>query len=166
MLNIKIFKGCHYSTMPALPDYLSKGWCYDQTIALTDSCKYNVDEPSLVNKLFGLSHGWFAVHRESDRFGWTYNAAMNNFTIYAYYYAGGKLAKRPIRTVEVNEFHTYSITYNDTLGTINYYIDDMLYHSRPAGNTDNFFRRFKLTLTPYFGGNSRAPHTMTIKFDI
>ena len=50
-------------------NYFSQG----ANIIFADNCKYEIDEKSCVNKLYGFCLGLFGVHKNSIRFGWTYN---------------------------------------------------------------------------------------------
>jgi hypothetical protein len=52
-------------------------------------------EKSCVNKLFGFCFG-FGVHKNSARFGWTYNKETNKIDIWCYFYNDGKLTKKSV----------------------------------------------------------------------
>lgn len=91
-----IFKWFHYSTF--IPKIVSLKKCTHYinyyTIQFDDSCRYEINEPSCVNKLLGHSFHIFNVHKNSVRFGWTYNKESDNIIIWTYTYINGKLHKK------------------------------------------------------------------------
>ena len=179
MKTYTIHKGCHYSNfIPRIQllsqvTYLAQSGC----IVFDESCKYEIDEASCVNKLFGFCFG-FGVHKNSIRFGWTYNAPTNQIYIWKYFYIDGELEKEKIFACEVGEPHFYEIKvekannfpnkYYITLKIDNKkvdsseecYIGDIYYHKDIIYSDKCFIT----TLGPYFGGNTRAPHTMKIEY--
>ena len=165
----KILKGWHYAKnfIPRLQlicncNYIQQGG--DMTF--TDSCKYEIDEESCVNKLFGFSFGLFGVHKNSARFGWTYNSEMNEIFIWKYVYDNGKLTKEKIFSCNIGETHAYDIdawTYDsDKKGYKTYGICFKIDGKKIAETKIESNKWFVLTLGPYFGGNTRAPHKICI----
>jgi hypothetical protein len=68
-MKLYILKGCHYSTF--IPKfYKAKDFNKSVYIKFSDSCLYEINEPSCVNKLWGFAYG-LGIHRNSVRFGWT-----------------------------------------------------------------------------------------------
>ena len=67
---LHIIKGFHYSTF--LPRIYKPGITKTVKVKFDKSCAYNIGEKSCVNKLWGFSVGLFGVHKNSYRFGWTY----------------------------------------------------------------------------------------------
>jgi hypothetical protein len=166
-----IHKGCHYSNfIPRIQllhqvNYLSHRGC----IVFDESCKYEIDEASCVNKLFGFCFG-FGVHKNSIRFGWTYNAPTNQIYIWKYFYIDGQLEKEKIFACEVGEPHFYEIKVdkaNNDEGTyfITLKIDNQkVYPVNYLYDAIKSNKCFVTTLGTYFGGNTRAPHTMKIEY--
>lgn len=160
----KIYKGCHYSNF--FPKFLLpyESGIMGNFIVFDDSCKYEIDEASCVNKLFGFCFG-FGVHKNSIRFGWTYNKETNNIYIWIYTYINGHLTKEKVFSCDVGESHFYRIEYvrlNKTHGTylVSMKIDDEYVLKELPVVSDSFFLT---TLGPYFGGNTRAPHKIKIE---
>lgn len=158
-----IFKGCHYSTFIPWFKRTSSYFYMERTIAFDESCKYSIDEPSCVNKLFGFCFG-FGVHKNSIRFGWTYNEYVNSIYIWSYIYKNGVLTKNKIASLNVGEQHTYRIEVN----RISEVLGDYTFRFLIDGNEVSLFSDmrssacFLTTLGFYFGGKSRAPHKMFI----
>ena len=167
----KIYKGCHYSNFfPRIQliyqvNHLSQGG----RIVFDESCKYEIAEASCVNKLFGFCFG-FGVHKNSVRFGWTYNAPTNQIYIWKYFYIDRKLEKEKIFACEVGEQHFYEIIVNKSYNAENKYFITLKIDNQKVYPVDNFYSTiqsdscFITTLGPYFGGNTRAPHTMKIEY--
>lgn len=171
MKTYKIYKGCHYSNfLPRIQllskvSYMSQSGC----IVFDESCKYEIDETSCVNKLFGFCFG-FGVHKNSIRFGWTYNAATNQIYIWKYFYISGKLEKEKIFACEVGEANFYEILVNKSNNAENEYLITLKINNKKVYPLDDYYTKiqsnkcFITTLGPYFGGNTRAPHTMKIDY--
>lgn len=171
MKAVRILKGWHYSL--CLPKIFIGGkssFAISTNASFTDSCKYDIDEPSCVNKLFGFVSGIFGVHMFSHRFGWAYNSVMDNITIYAYTYNEGKLKKVAISSVECEQIHSYKIrvtklaSVDGPIMRCEFIIDDEIKHVTET-NDGWSFGCLHLGLTPYFGGNTRAPHEVIIMMD-
>ena len=105
-----IHKGCHYSNFFPRIQLLSQVTCVFQSgcVVFDESCKYEISETSCVNKLFGFCFG-FGVHKNSIRFGWTYNVPTNQIYIWKYFYVNGQLEKEKIFACEIGEQHFYEI---------------------------------------------------------
>ncbi len=159
-------KNCHYSNFIPRISYvrncntiISSG-----TFIFTDSCRYDIEEKSCVNKLFGFSLGLFNVHKHSYRFGWTYNNEKDVIDIWVYYYNKGKLYKNKIYEAELNSPISLEInTYKDTEKKLitNYFIVGDKIFSVTVLNDIKYW--FLLTLGLYFGGKTRAPHKIEVK---
>ena len=168
MKTYKIYKGCHYSNFfPRIQliyqvNHLSQGG----RIVFDESCKYEIAEASCVNKLFGFCFG-FGVHKNSVRFGWTYNAPTNQIYIWSYFYINGKLHKKKIFSCELNEEHTYKIEVHKISSELGHYTFRFLIDGKENGDFEKIQsdKCFITTLGPYFGGNTRAPHTMKIEYN-
>lgn len=158
----KIKKGRHYSNF--MPSFKClKDLVYSESFIFTDSCKYDIDEKSCVNKLFGFCFG-FGVHKNSIRFGWTYNRELDLIEIWSYVYLDGKLTKNIIFSCKTNETHYYEILINQiSKDEYNVFlIIDSEVRKRQYFNVNKFFIT---SLGPYFGGKTRAPHDIEIKYN-
>ena len=171
MKTYKIYKGCHYSNFFPRIQLISQvnKLLQSGNLVFDESCKYEIDESSCVNKLFGFCFG-FGVHKNSVRFGWTYNAPTNQIYIWKYFYIDGKLEKEKIFACEVDEPHSYEILVNKSYNAENKYFITLKIDNQKVYPVDNFYSTIKsdkcfiTTLGPYFGGNTRAPHTMKIEY--
>lgn len=174
MKTYTIHKGCHYSNFFPRIQLLSGVTFFYQggLIIFDESCKYEIDEASCVNKLFGFCFG-FGVHKNSIRFGWTYNAPTNQIYIWKYFYIDGKLEKEKIFACEIGEANYYEIAVNKSNNVKNEYyitlkINNEIYSNDgefETGSKNKIYSKkcFITTLGPYFGGKTRAPHTMKIE---
>ena len=175
MKTYKIYKGCHYSNFFPRIQLLSKVSYMSQSgcIVFDESCKYEIAETSCVNKLFGFCFG-FGVHENSIRFGWTYNAPTNQIYIWKYFYINGKLEKEKIFACEIGESNFYEILANKSNNVKNEYLVTLKINNKKVyplnDSLDDYYTKvqstkcFITTLGPYFGGNTRAPHTMKIEY--
>lgn len=152
-----IFKGFHYSIGTPRGLYFNqKEISYE--ITFTDSCIYDLNSTDQLdtNKLFGI--GYFPTHHyNSVRFGWRYNTENLQMEIMGYWYINQVRYYQPLRFVNINEPHEYTISI--TPDNHNLFIDSQNVLTIPLGG-----RSIGYKLSPYFGGNRRAPHKMKIIF--
>ena len=171
MKTYKIHKWCHYSNFIPRIQLISQVTHQYQRgcIVFDESCKYEIAEASCVNKLFGFCFG-FGVHKNSVRFGWTYNAPTNQIYIWKYFYINGELEKEKIFACEVGEPHFYEIIVDRANNIKDTYFITLKIDNKKICPADNCYDSIKsnkcfiTTLGPYFGGNTRAPHTMKIEY--
>lgn len=164
MKHYTILKNLHYSTFIPKLCIFKDNFEISQVCKFDESCKYIISEDSCVNKLFGFSFGLFGVHKNSIRYGWLYNNEENKFFIYRYCYIDGKLNKHIIFDCNVNEYHIYKISITkDLCGQyhIHFIIDEIEKYTYKINKVTN---KLLLTLGFYFGGNTRAPHTMKLMY--
>jgi hypothetical protein len=152
-MKLVIFKGCHYSTF--FPRIICKN-NFNKTIKVRfdESCKYNIEEDSCVNKLWGFSIGLFGVHKNSYRFGWTYE--NDKIVIWTYSYINGKLQKEKLTECEFDKEYQCSIS-----------IDNKVVFNFNGVTKERELRsskKFLLELGFYFGGKTRATKNMKIEF--
>jgi len=165
MTRIKIKKGRHYPYLIPIgfPFCVRK----DDTnyrsaqFMFTDSCMFDLHDEDQwdVNKLFGFSIGHHQK-RSSFRFGWRPILSENLIEIVAYEYHDGVRQKTmPICRVELNEWHKFTVSYNNNNNKSFYFV-----------NRETFMNKVNLkkksglgyTLGVYFGGNEKAPQDITI----
>lgn len=161
-----IRKGCHYSNFfPRIlftTDYAEQG-C---PVEFTESCAYDIDEASCVNKLFGFCFG-FGVHRNSARVGWTYNKETGMIDLWKYVYKDKELKKVKFHSVGIGETHDFKLCIKREKSAIpsirwSYLVDFMIDGKLYEYTTLYTNCCFVTTLGPYFGGNTRAPHDIMI----
>ena len=168
MRRVKIRKGRHYPGLIPFPTIPIPFWIKKNStktrsaeFMFTDSCMFNlVDEDQLdVNKLFGFSIGHHQK-RTSFRFGWRPIIDEDVIEILAYEYHDGVRQKpKPICKVELNQWYTYRLLYDNNTNKIIYYVDrESLMNTLDLELTHGF----GYTLGVYFGGNEKAPQDITI----
>ena len=153
-MHVRILKGFHYSTFfPRIYRFRSENEKSIQ-VKFDKSCAYKISEKSCVNKLWGFSNGLFGVHKNSYRFGWTYE--NDKIIIWVYSYINGKLQKEKLTECEFDKEYQCSISINDKV-IFNF---NGVTKEKELSSTKNFL----LELCFYFGGKTRAPKNMKIEF--
>jgi len=136
-------------------------------VLFTESCRYTLPDYNKldVNKLFGLSFGLLAVHKNSARFGWYYDPADDTIVLVAYCYVDGKRNQdSQLRFPEVarlqlgkayycyltveKSLYRFTVTDGNNRGSIEV----------PHGKLPSY----GLTHGLYFGGTQVAPHQMEL----
>lgn len=182
--NYIIPKGFHYSNFIPWFKCIKGSFEIERTIVFTDSCGYEIDEPSCVNKLFGFCFGMFGVHKNSARFGWTYDKGHGVIKLWKYVYEGGKLEKEVIEDVQIGEPITLKL-YVEQIKPVNITKWRFDKDTNDIVETDNSIHtnycvnfvvnnhticywyiptdiKYIVTLGPYFGGKTKAPHCIRI----
>lgn len=165
MKKFTILKNCHYSNFFPGIRLTREWWSIEKVFRFDQSCKYEIEEESCVNKLFGFCFGLFGVHKNSVRFGWTYNKLVNSIYIWSYYYKNGKLNKKKVFSCNTNEYHTYKIEINRISKSLGNYTFRLLVDNNVVLDFQELQSNetFITTLGPYFGGHTRAPHKMIVE---
>jgi len=157
-----IYKNCHYSTfVPQIKCLRNLKYIKNEYyISFDKSCKYDIEEKSCVNKLFGYSFGLFSVHKNSCRFGWTYNKETDKIDIWIYVYKDKKLNKYKFASCDFDVEYYFSIKtfLNNNLTIFNFNNENIETVNINVNNN------IILTLGFYFGGSTRAPHKMHINY--
>ena len=158
-----ILKGCHYSTFIPTIKKIKDGLELTREFEFTDSCKYQIDEASCVNKLFGFCFGLFGVHKSSIRFGWTYDNIEDKFILWNYCYENGQLDKHFINDAKFNPGDIFRVTLKvhdegSNIKKVEMFINDEFVHAHDY----QLKNKWLFTLGFYFGGNTRAPHKMQL----
>ncbi len=125
------------------------------TAIFNESAIYKISDQSDVNKLYGFSD-CNCVHMEnSARFGWRWNDSLE---IFGYTHNDGIIDQKYIASIPVNKECRYHL-----------FIDNDYYYFTVNGNQVKMKRSCtnkggtKYYLFPYFGGDEKAPHEITIK---
>lgn len=167
----KIFKWCHYGFPFPFPKlfFNKKEYYKEVDVKFNWSAIYNIGEKDQmdVNKLFGISYGLH--HSNSDRIGWRNmnfdDVAYNKIELVMYSYVDGK--RKPARHLcwlnpeEVANIK-FKVTYCDDSRVVWVSINDECRYSNIL-SCKGKLKWLWYTLGLYFGGNHRAPHTITIE---
>jgi hypothetical protein len=161
-MTFNVFKGWHY----AIPLYTWFWWnkkIFIWKVKFTDSCLYDLqsDDQLDTNKLCGVGYFPGLHHVDSARFGWRYVKETDGIELLAYCYANKQRIILPITTIAINKTYTLQLSVN--FGSYFFKVTDERGYARSAAVA--FFHKKKLQyfLTPFFGGNRRAPHKIKIK---
>ncbi len=134
-------------------------------VTFTDSCIYKTKDKKNqkdINKLFGLSYGWH--HKNSIRFGWRCNG--DRISILAYMYRDDERVNEwdeniYIEDIDINKEYSFEISFGDGNFLLAIFDKDKLIGTTilKAGN----LYPLGYYLNPYFGGDEKAPHDISIK---
>lgn len=151
-------------------------------VTFHESCRYLLPAYNAldINKLFGLSFGFLAVHENSARFGWYFEQATDSIVLVAYVYRNGQrnwnseLQFPVVARVKIGQRvrceieHGYEWGGPDTeekpLYLFSVEDDDKILGikgvERPAK-----LPSYGLTHSLWFGGSKPAPHDMHVTID-
>lgn len=146
--------GKHSTSSPFTPLSVSK-MVFKATF--DSSAIYKTEDASNqadINKLYGISDCGTHHHQNSARFGWRW--FNEKLEIHAYSYSGGKRYYSYITSVALNKELTYSLelTADEYVFTIQ---DKTISLARFCSESTSAYKLF-----PYFGGDEKAPHDITI----
>jgi hypothetical protein len=142
---------------------------FKKSVQFTESCSYTLPQYNSqdVSKLFGASFGFFAIHKESARFGWRYSRSEGKIELLAYVYSGGvrnwdeQLRFPVVASVAIGEAVECSIKVTATS-----YIFHVTQGDETIGQLvavpHSKIPSWGLTASLYFGGLLPAPHTMYV----
>ena len=164
-MKLHIFKNFHYSTF--LPKIIKNvgGVTRSVKVKFNRSCMYTISEDSRVNKLWGFCNGLFGVHKDSWRFGWTYNTNKDKINIWSYIYNFGKLTKKRICVIDFDKEYELTLEvrkFDKTSYLVNFSVDNELMGQYYTSEFE--LKNYLLELGFYFGGNNRSPHKMILEF--
>jgi len=139
---------------------------FSWVVKFDESCRYNLgNEDQLdVNKLVGIGYLW-SHHKDSARFGWSYNLMADGIDLWAYCYVSGRREIKHICFCEIGK--EYHIVLNAS--SICYHLHAYERYSTTClgmvtiGHNHNKNLQYRLGL--YFGGNQKAPHQMKVKIE-
>lgn len=165
-MKYKIKKGRHFSTPFKFPKiYWNKTDIKMNYVVTFSKCDYIIEDEDKydINKLFGISYGYH--HTNSDRIGWRYNEETNKIELFQYSYENKKRFARYIDEIEMNKKYYISLEVHKNkkrnIRELTITIDGKEYIFFLKYN-ENRFSKISYTLTPYFGGNKKAPKDMFI----
>ena len=156
-----ILKGKHKSNSPIAfisSNQLHFEGMFDESAIYDLGNKDQLD----INKLIGFSFGLESHHKNSARIGWRWSIEKNKVELFAYYYLSSERFYEHICDVNINQVFSGQISLSDS--TINFSIDH--YHLEVESSIAVKYGSQKYILHPYFGGNQKAPHNITIALNI
>ena len=154
---IKISKGSHSSHLRVelLQNDIMKYWVkFDSSAIYTSQTKENQWD---TNKLFGFSDCNEHHHQNSARFGWRW--LENKIDIMIYCYIDGERIIEKIGEVNPMEEHLYNIQMTED--AYHFTLDNV---SQSISRRSSCQKGLYYTLWPYFGGDEKAPHDITLYF--
>jgi hypothetical protein len=172
---ITLDKDHHYSSGPGTSWGLSLTNLQAAEVRFKEDCRYNIGEDQLDwNKLFGRTTSDLFHQNNSMRVGWRYRLDIDQIELGAYTYRKGE------RQIEIAIDPRTGAPFDISLGLVHleepFYVscahekDEYIFYSEigelqnkkvlPANKQCDLYPSSKLS--PYFGGNRRAPHTMHI----
>lgn len=164
-----IFKFMHYClSFLNFKPYFGALQCMELSynVSFDKSCIYDIgSDQSDINKLFGISYGFH--HKQSDRIGWRYVGEerghhLIELLLYSYY-DGGEVKKLPITTIRIGDTVKVTLKLSDMWGCR--YIDAIVGNTKITTSILHTRKNWGYTLGLYFGGNKRAPHTMSVRIE-
>lgn len=133
-------------------------------VLFEESCRYDLktDDQFDTNKLIGVGY-LPGHHTDSARFGWRYWQDMGKIELSAYCYIGGQRMIQHLGFVEIGEPYRFQLSI-----TIKAYLFDVYdpEQDKAVGGCNIphlHTKKLQYRLGCYFGGQSRAPHTMRIQ---
>tara|TARA_Y100000361_G_C11159854_1_gene346512 strand:+ start:1357 stop:1902 length:546 start_codon:yes stop_codon:yes gene_type:complete len=142
------------------------GWRYNTTrsnnfnieVIFDESAQYTTDDPLNqydVNKLWGVSDCGNDHHENSIRFGWRW--LNDSLEILWYKRQLGEFTFEKITSVNLNETINMSLSIKDDKYELT--VNGVTKETSRACSMD--YKKYKLY--PYFGGDEKAPHDITIR---
>ena len=124
---------------------------------------YDADDKD-INKLFGWSMGLH--HKNSIRIGWrTFPHDWNMIELFAYWYEKGIRGQASIGYVKPGENYFIRVLLQSDHFVITVDDKNMNSHISPQQFDIGSLPRWGYRLYPYFGGNKKAPHRMTLTME-
>lgn len=181
MKKVTIKKGCH---RPFRFPVFYRGFgslfndaCIEYNIKFDEDCRYTLtphSDQADWNKLFGFCYGLLGIHKNSVRYGYSYDDVSGLIQICAIVYSTNSQGKVSVRrqflfNVRIGEEHKYSINSKWTGSNVEVELmfDDYIVFKThlflETYTCDMPLMRFGCGL--YFGGNQRAPQKITIYED-
>ena len=156
-MNYIIRKDNHFGFhLPRLQYNLKK---LNFNVLVDKNCEYHLGDNDQydINKLYGIS--WGLHHKNSFRIGWTYDELEHAIKLFLYTYNNSVRSWDYLCTIPLE----YKLKFNITFTRENNIIvikwldkTEIIYFEFPE-------KKWGYYLWPYFGGNKKAPHNITIK---
>jgi hypothetical protein len=129
------------------------------TARFDESARYDLEsnDQDDINKLMGFAEANSHHHDNSARIGWRYSVDKDQIEIFSYIYDGGDLIYQHLADVNINETIAYQINLFED--EYEFVVNGIVF--RQERNADHMTGVYYM-LFPYFGGNSVAPHDISI----
>lgn len=145
-------------------------WCNKKSLSyrvtFDFTANYDLQGPDNddVNKLFGFGYFW-NLHKESARFGWNYNLQTGKVNLFAYTYVNGQ--RSFTKLCEISRTYLYDLTLIELPDRYVFDVKDGR-TGLPITLTINsvsklHHKKWSYHLGLYFGGNQKAPHSITVE---
>lgn len=169
-MKLTIKEGNHYDNniFSVRPHIFQKAFI--KNVKFDNSCEYTLPAYSQqnVNKLFGGYFGFFAEHKYSARFGWRWSVADQKIELLAYVYDAGRrnwddqMRFPVVAQISLDENVNCSIDILDDSYVFNVKGTDGATIGQQITVLHSKITFWGLTQSFYFGGETKAPHTMSV----
>lgn len=155
--------GWHY----AVPMFTWFWWnkrVFTWKVKFTDSCRYDLGDNDQLdtNKLCGVGYFPGFHHVDSARFGWRYVKESDSIELLAYCYVNKQRVILSITSIPIGKAFIIQLTiYNDSY--LFKVMDLTGQNLKSCGIAFTHKKKLQYLLTPYFGGNRKATHSMKIQ---
>jgi len=134
-------------------------------VKFNESCRYDLqsDDQLDTNKLCGVGYLFGGHHIDSTRFGWRYNKEADVVELMVYCYVNKERIIKPLATCDINKGYELKLHTSD--GIYSFSVSEVGRNTYAGYATVRYKHRKNLQygLWPYFGGNQKAPHEITIQ---
>ena len=151
----KIKEGQHRSNTAyctTKSDYIAFEAIFNESAQYTSSNSVNQYD---VNKLYGLSDCGSSHTKNSIRFGWRW--LNDSLEILWYKREDGNFSFGDIATIDLNTSYYYTITFTEDSYILSVDGIEVVVDRKCSGTYKKYY------LYPYFGGDEKAPHDITIR---
>lgn len=148
-------------------------------VLFEESCRYDLktDDQFDTNKLIGVGYlrGWYRPDgvpwwklwkyrvKDSARFGWRYWTDMDKIELSAYCYIGGRRMIEHLGFVEIGEPYRLQLSITKKTYVFDVYDPEQDKAVGASSIPHLHTKKLQYRLGVYFGGQSRAQHTMRIQ---
>lgn len=138
---------------------------FSWVVKFDETCRYDLgsDDQYDINKLVGIGYLWHH-HKDSARFGWSYNTQANGVDLWAYCYVNGRRVIQHVCFCEIGKEYQIDLTILSTMYFFACYKvgERQLTTNGSAEVPYDHNKKLQYRLGPYFGGNRAAPHDINI----
>lgn len=153
----KIRKGFHSSLHPIKLHKDKKAISFD--VSFDPNCRYDLESNDQydINKLYGISWGYHM--KNSFRIGWNWDLLRDHINLWSYTHNNGVIEAEYIDFVPTDYNLKIDVFFNREKNNIiiKWLNQEKTIAFKFPENKWGYY------LWPYFGGNRRSPHTITIK---
>lgn len=157
----RIKKGSHYSRPLRIGVWFSRRQ-FAWKVNFNESCRYNFgnEDQFDTNKLVGI--GYLPGHHiDSARFGWRYDTEKGMIELSAYCYLSGRRIIKTVGYCKIGQEYNIDLYVSEWAYYFSLVEADVTIGETEIVHAHN--KRLKYRLGPYFGGNKKTPHDITIE---